>query len=90
METIQQQGTDTTLSILHALVRDFRAEHGYAPNLVYLSAEHYNKLTLEVPQFRTHDQITLFLQMEIVISNDAGRPHVAWIRPRHLRYAAAS
>lgn len=78
------------LSFLYALTREFRAEHGYEPNLVYLSAAHYSKLTREVPQFLSHDQITQFLQMEIVISNDAVHPHVAWIRPRHLRYAAAS
>jgi hypothetical protein len=34
---------------------------------------------------KTHDGITQFLQMEIVISADAAHPHVAWIRPRHLR-----
>jgi hypothetical protein len=90
METDTQQGAATMLSFLYSLVREFRAEHGYAPNLVYLSAAHYSRLSSEVPQFRSHDQITQFLQMEIVISNDALHPHVAWIRPRHLRYAAAS
>jgi hypothetical protein len=90
METVMQQEAATMLSFLNSLVREFRAEHGYAPNLVYLSAAHYSRLTNEVPQFQNHDQITQLLQMEVVISNDAMHPHVAWIRPRHLRYAVAS
>jgi hypothetical protein len=34
---------------------------------------------------KTHDALTQFLQIEIVISADATHPHVAWIRPRYLR-----
>lgn len=73
------------LSFLYAQVDAFRQEHGYPPNLVYLSASHYQQLVNDLPQMKTHDGITQFLQMEIVISADAAHPHVAWIRPRYLR-----
>jgi hypothetical protein len=75
------------LSFLYRLMDDYRKGHGLAPNLVYLSAPHYQQLVDELPEFKTHEELTAFLQMEIVISADAAHPHVAWIRPRHYRLA---
>jgi hypothetical protein len=76
------------LSFLYSLVDEFRATHGYLPNLVYLSSAHYRELCAELPQLRDHEAVTRFLMLEFVISNDSPHPHVAWIRPRHLRRAA--
>jgi hypothetical protein len=75
------------LSFLYSEIQAFRAEHGYLPNLVYLSAAHYEQLAGELPQCCNHDDIVRFIDMEVVISADAQHPHVAWIRPRHLRAA---
>jgi hypothetical protein len=76
------------LSFLYSEIESFRQEHGYLPNLVYMSANHYQQLVESLPKCRNHDDIVRFIEMEVVISADAMHPHVAWIRPRHLRVAA--
>ncbi len=76
------------LSFLYDEIRAYREQHGYLPNLVYLSADHYQQLVDSLPKCRNHDEIVRFIEMEVVISADATHPHVAWIRPRRLRAAA--
>jgi len=67
------------LSFLYRLVRAFRDEHGYLPNVVVMHPSHYRALQVSVPEVTTAD-LGVFLGMEIHLSADAIHPHVAWMQ----------
>lgn len=69
------------LSFLYRLVRAFRAEHGYRPNVVMMNREHYRQLVESLPEARGDAGLTRLLQMEVVLSEECVHPHVAW-RPQ--------
>jgi hypothetical protein len=65
------------LSFIYRLIKTFQREHGLHPNLVYLNRQHYQKLLKSLPTMKTHEEISRFLMMEIVISPEIAHPHVA-------------
>lgn len=66
------------LSFIYRLVREFEAEHGYRPNLLQISPQHFTELRLNLPDFTHRDEMTRFLGMRIIFSREAIHPHVAW------------
>ena len=65
------------LSFIYRLIKTFQREHGLRPNLVYLNRQHYQKLLKSLPTMQSHEEITRFLAMEIVVSPEIAHPHVA-------------
>jgi hypothetical protein len=76
------------LSFLFRLMKAFQREHGFVPNVLYINEFHYQNLLENLPGLRGPEDITRFLQMEIIVSGDAIHPHVAWISPRRRSHAA--
>jgi len=76
------------LSFLYRLIRAFREEHGYPPNVVVMSAVHYRVLQNSLPELASPVELAHFLQMEILLSEEAVHPHVAWM-PQSKRLAAS-
>jgi len=66
------------LSFLYRLVRAFRDEHGFLPNVVVMSSSHYSALQVSLPDIAKAD-LGGFLGMEIHLSDEAIHPHVAWM-----------
>jgi len=67
------------LSFLYRLVRAFRQEHGYRPNVLVMNKQHYQRLQENVPEMQGYDSISRFLMMEIILSEDSVHPHVGWM-----------
>ena len=68
------------LSFLYRLIRAFHQEHGYSPNVVVMSSQHYQQLMESVPELREYANVRRFLRMEVILSEDCVHPHVAWLR----------
>ncbi len=66
------------LSFIYRLVQDFEKEHGLAPNLLYLSPMHLHTLKSQLDSGEQLDDLISLLGMEIIITNEAVHPHVAW------------
>lgn len=66
------------LSYLYQITRHFEAQHGYPPNLLYLSPEQFEQLRLDLAGIPHLAGLTLFLGMELVLSTECRHPHVAW------------
>lgn len=66
------------LSFLFRLARHFELEHGYRPNLLYLNHRHFSQLKSELAQIPDLEEISMFLGMDVVFTDDASHPHVAW------------
>lgn len=66
------------LGFIYRLIRDFEAEHGIRPNLLYLNQFHAAHLKASFDQSYTMNQIMEILEMELVIEHDIMHPHVAW------------
>ncbi len=66
------------LSFIYRLVREFETEHGYRPNLLQISPQHFTELRLNLPEFSHRDEMTRFLGMRILFSQEAVHPHVVW------------
>jgi len=69
------------LSFLYRLMRTFRREHGYPPNVVFMSARHYGLLQENLAAMSDYPQIRRLLGMEIILSEDCIHPHVGWLLP---------
>ena len=67
------------LSFLYRLVRAFRKEHGYSPNVVVMNAQHYQRLLENVPEMQDYGSVSRFLMMEIILSEESMHPHVGWM-----------
>jgi len=67
------------LSFLYRLVRAFRQEHGYNPNVVVMNAQHYQRLLENIPEMTEYGSISRFLMMDIILSEDSVHPHVGWM-----------
>lgn len=65
------------LSFLYRLMETFQREHGMPPNLIHLNRLHYRKLLESLPTMKSHEEISRFLMMEIIISPEIMHPHVA-------------
>jgi len=66
------------LSFIYRLVRDFEVEHDIHPNLLYLSQVHMHVLREQLNTTEQLDEIVQLLGMEIIITQEATHPHVAW------------
>lgn len=77
------------LSFLYRLIRGFQREHGFPPNVVYLSPQHYRALRDNLPDV-THEQTERFLQVHIVLDAEALHPHVAWQETEHRNHATGA
>ncbi len=73
------------LSFLYRLVRAFRQEHGYSPNVVVMNAQHYRRLLENVPEMLDYGSVSRFLMMEIILSEDSVHPHVGWQAQAHKK-----
>ncbi len=67
------------LSFLYRLVRAFRQEHGYNPNVVVMNAQHYQRLLENVPEMRNYGSVSRFLMMDVILNEESMHPHVAWM-----------
>lgn len=75
------------LSFLFRLIKSYRREHGFAPNVLYMNDFHYQKLRESVPDMKHYEQIAQFLNLDIVITAEAIHPHVAWVNTTARRSA---
>jgi hypothetical protein len=66
------------LSFIYRLVRDFEKEHGLHPNLLYLNPVHLHTLQQQLDSHAQFDELVKMLGMEIVVTQEAVHPHVAW------------
>jgi hypothetical protein len=60
-------------------VREFETGHGYRPNLLQISPQHFSDLQSSLPEFIQREEMTRFLGMRIIFSQETTHPHVAWI-----------
>ncbi len=66
------------LSFIYRLVRKFESEHGYRPNLLQISPQHFSELQRNLPEYSLRQGMTRFLGMRILISPEVVHPHVVW------------
>jgi len=66
------------LSFIYRLVRDFEKEHGLYPNLLYLNPAHLHSLQEQLDSRGQLDQLVQLLGMEVIVTQEAVHPHVAW------------
>ncbi len=76
------------LSYVYRLVAEFRENHGYAPNLLYVNEDHLNRLLSELDDALGVDHIMQLLGMDLVINNEISHPHLAWVDKRWKSRAA--
>jgi hypothetical protein len=65
------------LSFIVSLASHYQDRHGVRPNLVYMNETHYEYLREELPGLREHRDVIAMLGMDIALSDEAVRPHVA-------------
>jgi hypothetical protein len=68
------------LSFLYRLATDFEREHGYRPNLLYISPHHFQSLRHDLASIQGLGELVRFLGMEIVIEPEACHPHLCFSR----------
>lgn len=68
------------LSFIYQLVQCFESTHGFPPNLLYLNRKHLAVLKEQMDDIQDLDLLVERLGMDIVVSNEALHPHVAWTR----------
>ena len=66
------------LGFIVRLVSTFEKEHGFRPNLLYISRAHSQHLKEAFDETFSFCQIAEMLQMEIIVEPEATHPHVAW------------
>jgi len=67
------------LSFLYRLMRSFREEHGYRPNVVVMNSRHYRLLQGNLAELEGYPEISHLLGMEIMLSEECVHPHVGWM-----------
>lgn len=67
------------LSHIVSLVNNYESNHGIRPNLVFMNETHYGLLREELPGVRDHDDVTSIIGVDIALSDEAIRPHVATV-----------
>ncbi|MHB1951210.1 MAG: hypothetical protein ACYCQK_07015 [Acidiferrobacteraceae bacterium] len=65
------------LSVIVNLVNHYERAHGSRPNVLYMNETHYEYLREEMPGARSHRDIVTLLGIDIALTDDAIRPHVA-------------
>ncbi len=66
------------LSFIYNVSQQFEKEHGYSPNTLYMNYAHLECLKQQLDNPNDFDAVTSLLGMELVISQDAVHPSVAW------------
>lgn len=66
------------LSFLYRIATEFEASHGYPPNLLYINPEHFAILRSQLASIPHLEGLSQFLGMDIVLTDDAMHPHIAW------------
>jgi hypothetical protein len=69
------------LSFIYRLVTDFRRDHGFLPNRVQMSPDHYQQLLQNLAGMKDGQSVARFLMMDILISTESAHPHVSWSAP---------
>lgn len=62
-----------------SLMNDYERNHGARPNLVYMNETHYSYLREELPGVWDHNDVVNVLGIDIALSDEAIRPHVATV-----------
>jgi hypothetical protein len=75
------------LSYIYRLVHDFEKEHGLPPNLLYLNQAHMSVLREQLGPAKRLDDVVGLLGMELIITQEATHPHVAWVQAGWQRKA---
>ena len=65
------------LSYIYRIASEFRREHGYPPNTLFLNRQHLARLRLEFAGVRVEKMVES-LGMEIRVEQETGHPHVGW------------
>jgi hypothetical protein len=76
------------LSFINSLVFEFERQHGFRPNVVYLSGSHLDHLRQDLEGALAPAGLARILGMEVVVTSDIVHPHVAWVEQRGFRLAA--
>ena len=66
------------LSFLYNLAHDFELSHGYHANLLYINQRHYYALCEQLSGIENLGELSQFLGMDLVFSEEAIHPHVVW------------
>jgi len=66
------------LSFLYHLAHDFELSHGYQANLLYINQRHYTALCQQLSGIENLGELSQFLGMDLVFSEEATHPHVVW------------
>lgn len=65
------------LSVIVSLMEQYQRCHGNRPNLLYMNETHYEYLREEMPGAKDHREVVALLGIDIALTDDAARPHVA-------------
>lgn len=65
------------LSHVVNLVKGYEVDNGQRPNLLYMNETHYGYLREEMPGVWDHNDVVSLLGIDIALSDEAIRPHVA-------------
>ncbi|MDH5326763.1 MAG: hypothetical protein OEZ68_13840 [Gammaproteobacteria bacterium] len=66
------------LSTIYSVAKEFEAEHGYSPNLVYMNYAHLECLKQQLEDPRDFNAILVFLGMELILEPNINSPYVGW------------
>lgn len=66
------------LGFIVRLVNSFEKEHGFRPNLLYISRIHCQHLLDSFDENFTFSDISKLIQMEIIVEPEATHPYVVW------------
>lgn len=66
------------ISFILRLIDDFKQEHGYQPNLLYLNEFHFNHLKSGFTEDFSLQLMCEVFQMELIVNREVIHPHVAW------------
>lgn len=74
------------LSYIYHQINEFQNNHGFLPNVLYLSNEHYRRLLSAFDANMSVVEITRQLQLELIIDSSVVHPHVAWVYSAQRRH----
>ncbi len=66
------------LGFIYKLAHDFEEEHGFRPNVLYLSQSHFAELRGQLTEIRNLGTMSKLLGMEIVLDSELTDPQVCW------------
>jgi hypothetical protein len=71
------------ISYIVRLIGEFKNEHGYQPNLLYLNEFHFNHLKAGFSEDFTLQRMCELFHMELIVNREVIHPHVAWTHIAH-------